>query len=114
MDRVPGWDEHARPIGCPQMAWGRTLNKALKSYDLPTIFGQWSALAADRMVWQQRIVVRAPCPRPAATLIHDDWPEYSMAPHNASIYSFNNNKTSSDAYSWDELALKTLMHLSFM
>ena len=39
MDRVPGWDEHARPVGCPQMAWGRTLNKALKSYDLPTNFG---------------------------------------------------------------------------
>ncbi len=45
MDRMPrmllaGWVEHARPVGCPQMSWGRTLNKALKSYDLPTDFGQ--------------------------------------------------------------------------
>ncbi len=45
MDRMPrklltGWVEHARPVGCPQMTWGRTLNKALKSYDLPTNFGQ--------------------------------------------------------------------------
>ncbi len=60
MDRMPrklftGWIEHARPVGCPQMTWGRTLNKALKSYDLLTNFGQWSTLAADRRVWQQRI-----------------------------------------------------------
>ena len=43
MDRMPrklftGWVEHARPVGCPQMTWGRTLNKTLKSYDLPTNF----------------------------------------------------------------------------
>jgi hypothetical protein len=69
-DRMPrklltGWVEHDRPVGCPQMTWGRTLNKSLKSYDLPTNFGQWSTLAADRRVWQQRIGFRAPCPRPA-------------------------------------------------
>jgi hypothetical protein len=57
MDRMPrmlliGWVEHARPVGCPQMTWGRTLNKVLKSYDLPTNFEQWSTLAADRRVWQ--------------------------------------------------------------
>ncbi len=45
MDRMPrelltGWVEHARPIGCPKMTRGRTLNKALNSYNLPTIFGQ--------------------------------------------------------------------------
>jgi hypothetical protein len=56
MDRMPrklltGWVELARPVGCPQMTWGRTLSNALKSYDLPTIFGQWSTLAADRRVW---------------------------------------------------------------
>ncbi len=53
MDRVPrklltGLVEHARRVGCPQMHMGRTLNKALKSYGLPTDFGQWSAFAADR------------------------------------------------------------------
>ena len=45
MDRMPrkllsGWVEYARPVGCPTMTWGRTLNKALKSYDIPTDFGQ--------------------------------------------------------------------------
>jgi hypothetical protein len=45
MGRMPrklltGWVEHARPVGCPQMTWGRTLNKALKSYDIPADFGQ--------------------------------------------------------------------------
>ena len=54
MDRIlrkllTGWVEHARPVGCPKMTWGRTLNKALKSYDIPTDFGQWSILAADRV-----------------------------------------------------------------
>jgi hypothetical protein len=43
VDRMPskpltGWVEYARPVGCPQMTWGRTLNKALNSYDLPTDF----------------------------------------------------------------------------
>jgi hypothetical protein len=67
MDRMPrklltGWVEHARPEGCPQMTWGRTLNEALKNYDLLSDFGQWIALAADRRVWQQRIGVRSPLP----------------------------------------------------
>ena len=74
MDRMPrklltGWVEHARPVDCQQMTWGRMLNKELKSYDLPTNFGQWSTLAADCRVWQQRIGVQAPCPPPATTLI---------------------------------------------
>ena len=56
-------------------AWGRTLNKSLKSYGLPTDFGQWSILAADRKVWQQRIGIWASCPCPATTLIHDKWRE---------------------------------------
>ena len=85
MDRMPrklltGWVEHARPVGCPKMTWGRTLNKALKSYDIPTDFGQWSILAADRRVWQQRIGIRPSCPRPATTLIHDKWRELFGGP----------------------------------
>jgi hypothetical protein len=36
MSRAPrqlltGWVPHSRPIGCPQMTWGRTLENALKS-----------------------------------------------------------------------------------
>ena len=85
MDRMPcklltGWVEHARPVGCLQMTWGRTLNKALKSYDLPTNSGQWSTLAADRRVWQQRIGFRAPFWRPATTSIHDKWRELFDGP----------------------------------
>ena len=63
-----------------QMIWGRTLNKALNSYDLPTDFGRWSILAADRRVWQQQIGIRAPCPRPATTLIHGKWRELFDGP----------------------------------
>jgi hypothetical protein len=85
MDRMPrklltGWVEHSRPVGCPKMTWGRTLNKTLKSYDLPTNCILWSTLAADRRVWQQRIGVRALCPRPATTLIHDKWRELFDGP----------------------------------
>ena len=54
MDRMPRklltcWVEHSRPVGFPKMNWGRTLNKALKSYDLPTNFGQWKYL--PQIVW---------------------------------------------------------------
>ncbi len=33
------WIKYARPIGCKQMTWDRTLKKALKNYDLPADFG---------------------------------------------------------------------------
>ncbi len=56
------WVEHAQPVGCPHMTWGLTLNKSLKSYDLPTIFGQWSTLAADRRRWQAAGQRSAPLP----------------------------------------------------
>jgi hypothetical protein len=57
MDRMPskfftGWVEHARPVGSPQMTWGRTFNIALKNYDFLTKFGQWSKLPEDCRVWQ--------------------------------------------------------------
>ena len=85
MDRMPrklltGWIQNAWPVGCPQMTWGRTLNKALKSYDLLTNIGLWSTLAADRRVWQQRIGVRPPFPPPAMTLKHDKWRELFDGP----------------------------------
>jgi len=43
--------ERSRPIGCPQMTWGRTLKKVLKSVKLPTDFVQWRTAAADRGQW---------------------------------------------------------------
>jgi hypothetical protein len=43
MNRAPrqlltGWVAHPRPIGCPEINFGRTLKKALKRNDLPTDF----------------------------------------------------------------------------
>ena len=49
---LTGWVEHPRPIGCPQMTWGRTLKKVLKSVNLPTDFVQWRTAAADRDQWR--------------------------------------------------------------
>ena len=61
IDRLPrmlltGWVANPRPIGCPQMTWGRTLKKALLCKDLPTEFAEWSKLAADRAKWRQACI----------------------------------------------------------
>ena len=45
---LTGWVDHKRPIGCPQMTWGRTLKKDLVQNNLPADFKAWSSLAADR------------------------------------------------------------------
>jgi hypothetical protein len=45
------WVDNPRPLGCPQMNWGRALVKALQSYDLPTEFVKWREIAADRNQW---------------------------------------------------------------
>ena len=57
MSRAPrqlltGWVAHKRPIGCPQMTWGRTLKKALVRNNLPGDSKTWSSLAADREHWR--------------------------------------------------------------
>ena len=44
---------NARPRGAPQMTFGRTLNKALKSADLPTEFSKWTRKAQDRAEWRK-------------------------------------------------------------
>ena len=49
---LTGWVEHPRPIGCPEMNFGRTLKKALKRNHLPIDFAAWSALARDRPRWR--------------------------------------------------------------
>jgi hypothetical protein len=46
------WIDDPRPLGCPQMKWGRTLKKALQSFDLPTEFVKWRKMAADRNQWR--------------------------------------------------------------
>jgi hypothetical protein len=61
MDRMPrklltGWVNHKRPVGAPQMTYGRTVNKALKSKDLPTVFagrGGRNKLAKKRLEWRK-------------------------------------------------------------
>ena len=37
------------------MTFGRTLNKALKSANLPTDFKKWSDIAQDRLKWRERL-----------------------------------------------------------
>jgi len=45
---LTGWVAHSRPNGCPELTWGRTLNKALKNEGLPANFKEWRAIAEDR------------------------------------------------------------------
>ena len=47
------WVSHYRPIGCPQMTWGRTLENALKSKGISKDFDEWIAIAKDRSKWKQ-------------------------------------------------------------
>jgi hypothetical protein len=49
---LTSWVDNPRPLGCPQMNWGRTLKKALLSNDLPTEFVKWREMAADRNQWR--------------------------------------------------------------
>ena len=46
-------ESHSRPIGCPQMTWGRTLENALKSKGISKDFDEWIAIAKDRSKWRQ-------------------------------------------------------------
>ena len=53
MSRAPrqvltGWISHSRPIGCPQMTWGRMLENALKSKGISKDFDEWIAIAKVR------------------------------------------------------------------
>ena len=44
---------HSRPVGCPQMTWGRTLENALKRKGISKEFCEWFAIAKDRSKWRQ-------------------------------------------------------------
>ena len=57
MSRAPrqlltGWVSHSRPIGCPQMIWGSTLENALKSKGISKDFDEWTAIVKDRSKWK--------------------------------------------------------------
>jgi hypothetical protein len=45
-------DAHPRPIGRPEINFGRTPKKALKRSDLPPDFATWSTIARDRPRWR--------------------------------------------------------------
>jgi hypothetical protein len=49
---LTSWVDNPRHLGCPQMNWGQTLEKALQSNDLPTEFVKWREMAADRNQWR--------------------------------------------------------------
>jgi len=49
---LTGWVSNPRPVGCPQMTWGRTLKKALASSGIPSDFIKWRDIAADREQWR--------------------------------------------------------------
>jgi len=58
MSRAPrllltGWVSHSRPIGCPQMTWGRALENALESKGISKDLDEWIAIAKDRSKWRQ-------------------------------------------------------------
>ena len=58
MSRAPrqlltGWVSHSRPIGCPQVTWGRTLENALKSKGISKDLDEWIAIAKDRSKWRE-------------------------------------------------------------
>ena len=59
MSRAPrqlltSWVAHSRPVGCPQMTWGWTLEKALASKGISKEFEEWIAIAKDRPKWRQQ------------------------------------------------------------
>jgi hypothetical protein len=60
---VTSWVSHSRPIGCPQMTCGRTLENALKSKGISKDFDEWIAIAKDRSKWRQ-LTHSIPIPKP--------------------------------------------------
>ena len=48
------WVAHSRPVGCPQMTWGRALGNALASKGISKEFKEWIAIAKDRPKWRQK------------------------------------------------------------
>ena len=57
---LSSWCYSKRPVGSPQMTYGRGLYKALKLYDIPK--DSWSDLAQDRQLWRKKINARPQLP----------------------------------------------------
>ena len=61
---LASWVAHSRPVGCPQMTWGRTLENALASKGIPKEFEEWIAIAKDGPEWRQQTHFK---PKPSDT-----------------------------------------------
>ena len=48
------WVRNKRPVGAPQMTYGRTVNKALNSRGITTNFVTWKAIAEKRVLWRKK------------------------------------------------------------
>ena len=62
-DRLPrrmlsSWVPHGRPIGCPNMTFGRSIRTALDKFHIDR--SRWPELAADRSAWRQTLEDRRP------------------------------------------------------
>ena len=84
------WAAHPRPRGSPRMTYGRSVGKALDTFDLD--HNKWPELAADRLAWRAMLRsgepppdYRAPPPTPAALPIALTRPKRPMATTNAAI-----------------------------
>jgi len=51
---LTSWVAHSRPVGCPQMTWGRALENALKHKGISKEFDERFAIAKDRPKWRQQ------------------------------------------------------------
>ena len=65
MHRTPrmlltGWVNNPRPVGAPQMTYGKTVAKALTAHGLPRAFSVWKPLAQDRAGWRSRTHTNIP------------------------------------------------------
>ena len=59
---LTAWVRHKRPVGAPQMTYGKTLKKVLATQGLPTTFAGkrgWAAIAQNRVKWKQRAGLKA-------------------------------------------------------
>jgi len=48
------WVAHSRPVGCPQMTWGRALENTLASKGISKKLKELIAIAKDRLKWRQQ------------------------------------------------------------
>ena len=75
---LSSWVPCRRPVGAPQLTYGRSVAKALDIFDLDR--DRWPELAADRAAWRAMLragvapkAFRAPPPAPVPPPINSYW-----------------------------------------